>query len=123
MSDLRSVAAMLPELLQQLGLAQTAEGWRAVADWPAVAGARIAGRTRAVSFREGVLTVEVEGSAWMHELGFLKPELVRNLNRHLGASVVRDVRFMPAGTRPKDRGTHPEDGSTRPEDGSGGNLR
>ena len=107
---------MLPELLQELGLAQAAEGWRAVADWPAVAGARIAGRTRAVSFREGALTVEVEGSAWMHELGFLKPELVRNLNRHLGASVVRDVRFTPAVTRLKDAGTHPKGGS-------GGSLR
>jgi hypothetical protein len=45
----------------------------------------------------------------MHELGFLKPELVRNLNRHLGADVVRDVRFTLAGTHPRD--------------GSGGNLR
>jgi predicted nucleic acid-binding Zn ribbon protein len=100
---------MLPELLQQLGLAQVAEGWRAVADWPVVAGVRIAKRSRAIGFRDGALIVEVEGSAWMHELGFLKPELVRNLNRHLGADVVRDVRFTLAGTHPRD--------------GSGGNLR
>ena len=113
---MRPLAAILPALLDQLGLAQSVEGWRAVADWPAVAGARIAGHSRATAFREGTLTVEVEGSAWMHELGFLKRELVRNLNRHLGADVVRDVRLMPAGTRPKDEGT-------RPKDGLGGNLR
>lgn len=109
MSGMKPLAAILPALLQSLGLAATAEGWRAVSDWPAVAGARISGHTRAVSFREGTLSVEVEGSAWMHELGFLKRELVRNLNRHLGADVVRDVRFTPAGTHPKD--------------GSGGNPR
>ena len=109
MSEMRALAAILPGLLRQLGLDKTAEGWRAVADWPAIAGARIAGHTRAVSFRDGALTVEVEGSAWMHELGFLKPDLVRNLNRHLGADVVRDVRFTPAGARPKS--------------GCGGNLR
>ena len=91
---MRPVAAMLPELLQQLGLARTAEGWRAVADWPVVAGARIAGRTRAVSFREGALTVEVEGSAWMHELGYLKRELIRTVNRELGSDRVRDIRFV-----------------------------
>ena len=102
MNKMQPISSMLPGLLVELGLAETAEGWRAVSDWPAVAGARIAGRTRAVSFRDGALTVEVEGSAWMHELGFLKPELVRNLNRHLGASVVRDVRFTPAGTRSMD---------------------
>ncbi len=106
-----SVATLMPELLRQLGLAETAQGWRAVAEWPAIAGARIARHTRAVSFRDGALTVEVEGSAWMQELGFLKPDLLRNLNRHLGADVVRDVRFTPAGTRPRDPGTRPGDGS------------
>ena len=105
MNEFKPVAAVLSDVLRQLGLDKTAEGWRAVADWPVIAGARIAGRTRAMSFRDGALTVEVEGSAWMHELGFLKPELVRNLNRHLGADVVRDVRFTPAGTRPKHAGT------------------
>ncbi len=123
MNEMKPLAAVLSELLRQLGLDKTAEGWRAVADWPAIAGSRIAGRTRAVSFRDGALTVEVEGSAWMHELGFLKPELVRNLNRHLGADVVRDVRFRPAGTQRKDVGARPEDRGTHPKDGSGGNLR
>ena len=95
MSGPRPLAAILPALFEQLGLAKTAEGWRAVSDWSAVAGPRLARHTRAVSFRDGTLAVEVEGSAWMHELGFLKPELVRNLNRHLGADVVRDVRLVP----------------------------
>jgi predicted nucleic acid-binding Zn ribbon protein len=120
---MRPVAAMLPELLRQLGLAQVAEGWRAVADWPVVAGVRIARRSRAVGFRDGALVVEVEGSAWMHELGFLKPELVRSLNRHLGADVVRDVRFVPAVAHPRDRGTHPQDRGSHSQEGSGGNLR
>lgn len=98
------LAQILPGLLQRLGLADTAAGWRAVSEWPVVAGARIARVTRAVGFRDGTLHVEVEGSAWMHELGFLGREIVRNLNRHLGADVVRDVRFTPVGTRPRDGG-------------------
>jgi predicted nucleic acid-binding Zn ribbon protein len=96
MSGPSPLAAILPALFEQLGLARTAEGWRAVSDWPAVAGPRLARHTRAVSFRDGTLAVEVEGSAWMHELGFLQRELVRNLNRHLGADVVHDVRLVPA---------------------------
>jgi predicted nucleic acid-binding Zn ribbon protein len=104
MTGPRSLATILPGLLTQLGLAET------------VAGARIARRTRAVSFHEGTLSVEVEGSAWMHELGFLRRELVRNLNRHLDAEVVRDVRFVPAGTRPRGTGA-------RPSGWAGGSLR
>jgi len=96
MNGPRPLAAILPALFEQLGLARAAEDWRAVSDWPAVAGPRLARHTRAVSFRDGTLAVEVEGSAWMHELGFLKHELVRNLNRHLGADVVRDVRLVRA---------------------------
>ena len=99
MKGLEPLAGILPGLLQRLGLADTAIGWRAVTEWPVVAGARIARHTRAVAFRDGTLDVEVEGSAWMHELGFLKRELVRNLNRHLGVDVVRDVRFSLAGNR------------------------
>ena len=90
----RPLAAILPAVLEQLGLAKTAEGWRAVSEWPAVAGQRIARHTRAVSFRDGTLAVEVEGSAWMHELGYLKRQLIDAINRTLGETRVRDIRFV-----------------------------
>ena len=94
MNGPRPLAAILPAVLEQLGLARTAEGWRAVSEWPAVAGERIARHTRALSFRDGTLAVEVEGSAWMHELGFLKRDLVQRINHQLGGEHVRDVRLM-----------------------------
>jgi predicted nucleic acid-binding Zn ribbon protein len=93
---MKSLAAILPEVLRDLRLDDAAAGWRAVAEWPQLAGERIAKRTRAVAFRDGVMTIEVEGSAWMHELGFLRRELVRRANQRVGANVVRDVRFVPA---------------------------
>ncbi len=93
---MKELASILPGLMRELGLEERAKGWRAVVEWPALAGERIARRTRATDFRDGVLTVEVEGSAWMHELGFLKRELVRKVNQHLGGTTVRDVRFILA---------------------------
>jgi predicted nucleic acid-binding Zn ribbon protein len=93
---MESISSILPALLERLGLAKDVKGWRAIPEWPAIAGDRVARHSRAVSFRDGTLHVEVEGSAWMQELGFLKPELLRNLDRHLGPGVVRDVRFTPA---------------------------
>ena len=94
--SMKPLAAILPEVLRDLRLEDAAAGWRAVADWPALAGERIAKRTRAVAFRDGVMTIEVEGSAWMHEMGFLKRDLIRNLNRRLGDELIRDVRFAIA---------------------------
>jgi predicted nucleic acid-binding Zn ribbon protein len=93
--SMKPLAAILPDVLRDLRLDEAAAGWRAVAEWPALAGERIAKRTRAVAFRDGVMTIEVEGSAWMHELGFLRRELVRRANQRAGANVVRDVRFVP----------------------------
>ncbi len=88
------LSGLLPRVLKQLGLEEGLLGWRAVQEWSEAVGSRVAQHTRAVSFREGVLQVEVEGSAWMHELGFLKRELVSKVNRHLGRRLVRDVRFV-----------------------------
>jgi predicted nucleic acid-binding Zn ribbon protein len=94
--SMRSLATILPDLMRELGLEERAAGWRAVSEWPALAGERIARRTRATGFRDGILTVEVEGSAWMHELGYLGRDFVRRANQRLGAEIVREVRFVLA---------------------------
>ena len=91
---MRAVRDLLPGLLERFGLASGVAGWRAVREWPEVVGERVARRTRAVSFEKGVLLVEVDGSAWLQELGFLKRELIGQLNRHLGSNQVRHLRFV-----------------------------
>ena len=88
------VSGALSRMFGRLGLERGLLGWRAVSEWPDLVGPRVARHTRAIAFRDGLLQVEVEGSAWMHELGFLKRELVRTINQHLGSECVKDVRFM-----------------------------
>lgn len=88
------MGGVLGRVLQQLGLGREMAGWRAVSAWPELVGPRVAGHTRAVAFRDGTLHVEVEGSAWMQELGYLKRDLVRRINQQLGIADVRDVRFI-----------------------------
>ena len=88
------VAGVLGRVLEQLGLDGELAGWRAVGEWDRLVGPRIARHTRAVAFRDGALQVEVEGSAWMHELGFLKRDLIRRIHRDLGERHVREIRFL-----------------------------
>ncbi|MGH9194948.1 MAG: DciA family protein [Acidimicrobiia bacterium] len=88
----------MSRVLKDLGLEERLSGWRAVQAWDQLVGPRIARHSRALTFRDGILHVEVEGSAWMHELRFLGRDLVRKINNHLGAERVREVRFvMPRG--------------------------
>jgi predicted nucleic acid-binding Zn ribbon protein len=91
------VAGILDRLLGRLGLHDELHGQRAVEEWARIVGPRVARHTRALGFRDGVLRVEVDGSAWMHELSFLKRELIQRLNRELGAAPIRDVRWVVPG--------------------------
>jgi predicted nucleic acid-binding Zn ribbon protein len=94
--SMQPIGALLPRVLRELGLEAGVSGWRAVQEWPEAVGPRIARRTRATAFKEGTLHVEVEGSSWLHELGFLKRELIRQVNRRLGSLLVRELRFTIA---------------------------
>ena len=91
---MEALSHVLTRLLKQLGLEDELQGWRAVEDWARVVGPRVARHARAIGFEHGVLRVEVDGSAWMHELGYLKQELIRAVNRELGSDRVREVRFV-----------------------------
>src|SRR2546427_3573193 len=91
---MEAVSGVLSRVLRQLGLESELKGWRAVENWGELVGPRLAGHTRAIGFRQGTLRVEVEGSAWMHELGFLKRDLISRINQRLGSELVRDVRLV-----------------------------
>jgi predicted nucleic acid-binding Zn ribbon protein len=96
------VGGVLGRVLEDLGLSREMSGWRAVEAWPRLVGPRIARHARAVAFRDGTLQVEVEGSAWMQELGYLRRELVQRINQELGGEPVRAVRFtLPRRGRPR----------------------
>ena len=91
---MESLGGVLDRLLARLGLDEELRGWQAVEQWPQVVGDRVARHTRAVGIQRGVLRVEVDGSAWMHELQYLRTELIRTVNRALGSDRVREIAFV-----------------------------
>jgi predicted nucleic acid-binding Zn ribbon protein len=91
---MEAVGSVLGRILSRLGLDDELAGWAAVRDWPEFVGPRSARHTRCVAYRDGTLTVEVEGAAWMQELRYLERELVRTINQRLGADRVRTVKFI-----------------------------
>lgn len=61
--------------------------------WPVVCGSAVAERTRAVSFVDGVLWVEVADAGWRRELAGLAPRYVATINRY-SATAVRRIEFV-----------------------------
>lgn len=61
--------------------------------WPVVCGSAVADRTRALSFSEGILRVEVADKGWQRELAALAPRYLAAINRYSAASV-RRIEFV-----------------------------
>lgn len=62
--------------------------------WTSVAGKRAAAHTRPAWIRKDVLWVYVSSSAWMQELGYMKPEILDRANDCLGSVVLVDIRWL-----------------------------
>jgi hypothetical protein len=61
--------------------------------WPDVVGSLAAQNTKPAAFKGKILLVHVAGSSWMHELQFLKEEIIHGINARLGAERIREIRF------------------------------
>jgi predicted nucleic acid-binding Zn ribbon protein len=61
--------------------------------WKAAVGAEIAKRAAPTSFKNGVLFVETQHSAWITELNARRHHIQRKLNELMGKELVREIFF------------------------------
>jgi len=64
-------------------------GESALLAWPVACGSAVAERTRALSFSDGILRVEVADAGWRRELANLAPRYLALVNRYSATSVKR----------------------------------
>jgi predicted nucleic acid-binding Zn ribbon protein len=76
-------------------LRQAPPGEAPILAWPVVCGSAVAERTRALSFLDGVLRVEVDGQRWKAELQALAPRYMAVINRYT-TETVRRIEFVLA---------------------------
>jgi len=68
--------------------------------WPVVCGSVMAQRSRALSFADGVLRIEVAHAGWKRQMQELAPRYLAMLNRYLGGGVDR-LEFVVGDGTPK----------------------
>ena len=61
--------------------------------WPIACGSAVAERTRALSFSDGVLRVEVADEGWRRELITLAPRYLALINKY-SATLVKRIEFV-----------------------------
>ncbi len=89
---------LVAETLAGYGLSEAIRAARIEAEWDQIVGERIARRTRPSGVFRRTLQVQVQSSAWLHELGLLKNQLLDILWRALGEPrLFDDLSFQLAG--------------------------
>ncbi len=61
--------------------------------WDGIVGDVIAQNARPAAFKGKILLVHVTNSTWIHQLQFLKKEMIAKLNDALGNALIDDLKF------------------------------
>jgi len=61
--------------------------------WDETVGETIAQNARPSAFKGRLLYVEVTSSPWIHQLQFLKKDIIGRLNQVVGKQVINDIKF------------------------------
>ncbi len=90
------ISRSLEGLLQKLQLDKRVLGWKVLTVWNEVVGPRIGANTKPVAYRDSKLFVQVSTTTWLHELSFMREEIVRRLNEKVGKKAIEDIVFSLA---------------------------
>jgi predicted nucleic acid-binding Zn ribbon protein len=85
------VGLLVPHVLRDLGLDESARALRIQEGWEGAVGAEVASHCQPVALRNGVLEARVDSSAWCQALRLRAPELLDGLARALGDDAPREL--------------------------------
>ena len=90
----QSTSALLPKLMQRLGLKERLHETEVTDAWSKIVGEFIAAHSEPVALREGILYVRVLQPALHYELEQVsKIDILRKLKQRFGGKTIRDIRF------------------------------
>ena len=85
------VGSLVPRVLSDLGLDESARALRIQEGWADAVGAEVASHCQPVALRNGILEARVDSSAWCQALRLRAPELLDGLARALGDDAPREL--------------------------------
>lgn len=61
--------------------------------WAKAVGPDISKNAKPAAIRGATLVVNVSGSSWLHQLRFLKEDMIGKINQSIGKDAVRELKF------------------------------
>lgn len=103
-----AIAPILNGLTHDLGLEKGLAFIRLEARWEEVVGPQVAAHTSPLEIRFDTLSLLVDSAAWMHQLSFLKKELIEKSNALLGGTSIQKLYFKMGPLPPPDPAPRPD---------------
>jgi len=87
------IGSLIGDVLTKYRLETDAELVQVWQIWDNIVGPVIAQNTKPAAFKGRILLVHVNSSTWIHQLQFLKKEMIAKLNDTLGKTLIEDLKF------------------------------
>lgn len=88
-----SISPILKGIIKDFGLEKGIAGALLQIRWREIVGPQIASHTYPAEIRFDTLHLTVDSAVWMHQLSFLKKEILEKCNRLLGKESVRKIQL------------------------------
>lgn len=92
--DPKGLADVLGSVTDQLGWSDALAQHEVFARWGEIVGADVAAHSEPVDLNDGLLSVKCDSTAWATQLGFLRHDLVQQLQNELPAAGITSIRFL-----------------------------
>lgn len=80
--------------IKNLGIEKKIAEKRILIFWNKLRSGDLKYHTKADSFKNGILFINVSSSVWAQQLFFLKRKFLKELNKEIGKNIVKDIRFQ-----------------------------
>lgn len=91
--DFSHIGSIIGDVLKEYMPESTAELTRVWQLWDEAVGATIAANAQPVAFKRDLLLVHAASSTWIHQLQFLKADIISKLNAALGKPMISEIKF------------------------------
>ena len=92
--DTPVIGSLFDSYFKSIGQLERYKQEYAKSNWSSIVGEKIARHTQPVSVDRGTLFVEVDNSAWLNELQFMKRDMITQLCHFLGGMYIKDINFV-----------------------------
>ncbi len=90
------IAPILKAMAKDMGLEAGMDLYALQSQWQTIVGPSLAPHTYPQAIQHKVLNLQVDSAPWMHELAFLKADILQKVNQALGKTAIQSIRLKMA---------------------------